>query len=85
MALVTSIPQGNAPATFYNIPDAELAKYKVEARQLPQDQAAGKSKADADGTLPASMVVGGDVQPYSADICFIYNRYTGEILEWWYC
>jgi hypothetical protein len=88
MAIVSSVPERGGEASFYEIPDHELQKYALQTARLTDEKRsqllAGKekvSKEDAEGVMPAA-VMGGDVQAYGSDICWVR---VGSVLYWWYC
>ncbi len=88
MAIVSQIGQQGGEATFYDIPDDQLQQYRLEKAQLTDDKKSevfsGRSdvsRQDAQGVMPAAAM-GGDVQAYGSDICWV--RY-GRTIYWWYC
>lgn len=88
MAIVTELQQGAEP-TLYNIPDAELQKYKVKTAELTDEKKAQlfpnkatPTKEDAQGVMPGAVMAQGDVQAYSLCVCWVTD---GDVVIWWYC
>lgn len=78
---------------FYDIPDAELSKYRVNSAPLTDEVKnrlfPGKdtlTKDDAQGVLPAGRVPGAEVEAYSSTCIYFIDDGNGNII-WWedYC
>ena len=88
MAIVSK-PEKDNKVTLYDIPDAELAKYKLSAdkatKMFPKKDK--PSRNDAVGVVSPSAM-SGDVQAYSQDLCYgwycIYDDYGNYYCEYTY-
>ena len=88
MAIVSKPDQDNN-VTLYDIPDAELEKYRIPTEKLaamfPQKEDRSRSEAVA---IAAAGSQEGDVQAYSGqDICYAWEcDARGKcVYVWWYC
>ena len=80
MALVSTMPAKGQEAKVYDIPDAELSKFKtVEGKQAPYDEA--KDKVSEGTELAGGIDLDkADVQAYG-HVCICYFVWGGR---WWY-
>lgn len=84
MAIVSTLPDEGEQPTFYDIPDAELQKFRpVEMQKVAaSDAPRGGRQVEA----PGALKVDDDVQAYGDTcICYIYDKVTNEVLYWYYC
>ena len=88
MAIVTAVSEAGEEA-LYDIPDAELSKYKLNTAQMTDEARSrlfpGKdklSKDDAQGVMATAPSAGGDVEGYAA-ICRYWIR-RGDYIYYWY-
>lgn len=90
MAIVASLPREGGTAEFYKIPDADLAKYRVQTEALTPDKAKemlGKdqpSASDAHAVVPTEAM-GGDVQPNCYRTCYYDPGPQVPYYYWWCC
>lgn len=89
MAIVKGVSETGDPA-FYDVPDAELAKYKLDAKPLT-DEVKSKlfpdkekpTKDDAQAVIPLGQAPsGGDVEGFSAWCQYLLYDDYGNWIYW---
>lgn len=88
MAIV-SRPDRDNNVILYDIPDADLEKYRIAPEKLatmfPKKENRSKDEAVA---VAKAASTGGDVQAYSnQDICYVWECDANGncVYVWWYC
>ena len=86
---VVSRPDKENNVTLYDVPDAELEKYKLAPEKAAQMFPKKENKTRADAVAVAKAGTGaGDVHGYSnQDICYAWecDGYGNCVYVWWYC
>ena len=93
MAIVRGVDESGEGA-FYDVPDAELSKYKLKAKPFDSlsddekkrllDGSTELTKDNAQGAIPiGARAGGGDVEGFS-DTCWLYveDLLTGDWVYW---
>ncbi len=86
MAIVSK-PDKDNKVTLYDIPDAELNKYKIAPDKAAQMFPKKESKSRKDAVAVSAASSGGDVQAYSQDTCCYWECYSDGSCVWvcWPC
>lgn len=86
MAIVTSPPDAEGKITLYDIPDAELGRYRIDPSAGEKMFPKKESPTRADAVAVVQPKSQGDVQGYAGSVCYYWYCYGGYCWwEWWYC